>query len=309
MFHQGLRIAVLLMASGLATPSSLSYARSVNRNNAKRSQDTTQHAPGSQDTTRTAKRLTRPNQRAQSSAARDVASLSAAERNKLPDATQVKLPSGHVTTLGGLRATHTARQSRFEKAAEMGRQVVPAAPVPAARPALRRKKASGGAGQSPSGSLGTLVALKPPSACAPGATVCIHPAKDYMDFCREAKATACLYLPSFTEATIATGWVYDIDFLIIDPQVCAFDGGSMVAAGPGASQVCQFAYPLTHTVNFEPTGQVTVSNGCGAPSFTYVFDPKGAVRISYALPTVSGSGTTFGTEGFVASCVTKVWIE
>jgi hypothetical protein len=54
---------------------------------------------------------------------RPIASLSPAERNQLPDGTQVTLPSGDIVTLGVLRAQHNAHMHAFTAAAGLGRAI------------------------------------------------------------------------------------------------------------------------------------------------------------------------------------------
>ncbi|MBV8082535.1 MAG: hypothetical protein JOY86_06085 [Candidatus Eremiobacteraeota bacterium] len=57
------------------------------------------------------------------SAPRPIASLSASDRQHLPDSTQVSVFKGKITTLGALRALHRAREQGAGNAAALGRRV------------------------------------------------------------------------------------------------------------------------------------------------------------------------------------------
>ncbi|HEY6250809.1 MAG TPA: hypothetical protein VI685_12685 [Candidatus Angelobacter sp.] len=240
--------------------------------------------------------------------ARPFSSLTAEERDKLPDNTQVTLKSRGAVSLGALRAQHRATLERFANAASLGKAVggktVMMAhgnqPTGASNRGLNRNTELAFAPPPDS----DLVPLKPP-------TYQGSIPKDYVDFCAAAKATACLYIPPntyFENASATEGpnhFVWSIDYLISDPGVCAYDGGVLFNDTFEESTYCRFYYPFNLTINFKPTGPLQTGAHCPAPindPLDYTVDPKGAVKIDSSNP---GGKHTPSTP---KTCIVKVWI-
>jgi hypothetical protein len=254
--------------------------------------------------------------------ARSIVSMTADERQHLPDNTMVKLKSGRTASLGTLRAEHQARMERFAKAAALGQM---SAAKLATRPANSRQlspapTASVQSATGPATRSGANSHVVTPSPILSGATstILLHPGlvpfqiptspwgpvpKDYLDFCKAAAASACLYLPANASietapgSTSVTSWGVDTDSLISDPSVCKYDGGFY------SGESCDFYYPVIYVTNFKPTGTLSTAASCDSPA-TYFVDPKGAIRISY--PFTPG---VFATGGTTITCVVQVTIS
>lgn len=255
-------------------------------------------------------------------AARPVASMSLQDRQRLPDNTMVKLKSGRTATLGVLRAEHQARMARFSRAAALGRMAAGrlSKPLPVStepnRAATQKIQSATGPGTKSNGTnkapVGPAITEASRSIARPFYSVPFQIAntplapvpKDYMDFCKAAEATACIYLPADTtltafqgDPTTSTSYAWDEDALITDAGVCKFDGGLVWGGG------CLFYYPVIHVVDFKPTGTLSTAAACDAPS-KYLLDAKGAIKASYPYPSV-----TFTTGGAPITCVAQVWIS
>ena len=151
--------------------------------------------------------------------ARDIASVGAAERQSLPDTALVTV-QGKQVTMSALRAFHAARKQQMAQATELGRSVARAmeheragspgvaTPAPPSPPAP--SMGPQGAATAPSVVGAGMPSAKPivrqsPSSFNPkiamGKPIPMEEkdltmfAKDYQDFCKAAKATACIYLP------------------------------------------------------------------------------------------------------------------
>ncbi len=251
--------------------------------------------------------------------ARPISSLTAEERARLPDNTQVTLESGKTVSLGTLRAEHRARLERFSRAAALGKI---AAGKLSPHPAPRTQISSTGAGKAgssapPGKAVGGRTAQVSPNISLPPALVPFQFSasknsgfpvpRDYLDFCQAANASACIYQPA--NATFKKivrpeehkSSALEQDFLI-DRAICEFDGGQFGAAdpaSPAARDVCNFFYPMEQTTSFKPTGPLDTSTVCDPPA-KYIVDPKGAVQVS--IETAVSTGPT------PVSCIVQVWI-
>jgi len=246
-----------------------------------------------------------------------ITSVSINDRASLPDSTMVKLTSGRIASLGTLRAEHRARLERFSRAAGLGQAVaakLSASPVnaaqanPATAPETQpRSKVTG----SSSVKAGNSAVTGPITQLRIGWVPLQIPTsygtipKDYVDFCKAARGTVCIYLPAnstitaFTgDPTTATSWAWEEDPFISDKSVCTYDGGILVPLSG-----CLFYYPVIHVVNFKPTGGVSTTAACDLPS-TYYLDPKGAIKASYPYPS-----PTFTTGGTPITCAVQVWVD
>jgi hypothetical protein len=244
---------------------------------------------------------------------RSIASLTPTERIKLPQDTMVKLDLGRtsrIVSLGPLSAEHRARLDRFAKAVALGRMVAgtltpqpagsrqPASPpIKPARSGTENQNISANRAvmQSQISPFATLMPFQPPLAKG---TI----PNDYVDFCKAANASACLYLPANAGLTDPpldlplTWWVQDFDYLITDNNVCKGNGGYPTLGG------CAFYYPINHTINFVPTGQISSTVSCEPPSVTQL-DPKGAAKVVYPF----NAGTL--NLAVPVSCVMQVWMS
>ncbi len=216
--------------------------------------------------------------------------VDAAKLQTLPDSTAVQFGERTIL-LGTLRAEHQARLQRFSHAASLG---------------MKYKVPAGGGGTTqnptpkPTGKLGILVpifltgmvAVKP----IKNLTVSGPLPKDYVDFCDATGATACLYLPPSTTMFVHLSTFEDRDPLIIDPGVCAADGGSLQSPAIGLPKSCVFAYPRRFLGNFVPgsaaKGATTFSTNC-PPSVNVKTDPKGAIQMEIEV-----SGTKIVTGSY-----------
>jgi hypothetical protein len=235
-----------------------------------------------------------------------IASLTPDERMRLPEDTMVKLEFGRTSrtvSLGTLRAEHRARLDRFARAAALGRMVAgtltpqPASPpIKPARSGTENQNISANRSVMPSqiSPFATLVPFQPPLAKG---TI----PNDYVDFCKAANASACIYLPANAGLTdpldVPTSWwLEDFDYLMIDNNICKGNGGYPTLGG------CAFFYPINHTINFIPTGQLSSTLSC-MPPIAHVLDLKGAAKVQYYF----GAGTL--NLGAPLTCVMQVWMS
>lgn len=253
---------------------------------------------------------------------RPISSLSTNERAQLPGNTQVTLKSGKTVTLGMLRAEHEARLQRFSKAETLGKVAAGRLkPVHPSTAMHTNPSETGKAGSSPvpgkmvinkavtpaaSTSMPFLATFHLPACCGGGKGSL---AKDYVDFCKAANPSACLYLPANIEFENMSGntWFVDIDYLITDRSICEYDGGwfrePVATSGPDSGYSCVFYYPALSSTEFKPTGPLDTKAACDPPA-RYIVDPKGAVQASY--PPDSEYITTIGPKP--VTCVVQVWI-
>ena len=254
--------------------------------------------------------------------ARPVASLTAQDRLNLPASTQVMLQSGKTVTLATLRAEHQARLQRFTSAAALGRTTAGSlVQRPLTNPAQPSRAIASRTGPqgNPAGKGTTVTVDKaglraipafPPQPTLVPFHLPVSPyplPKDYVDFCKAANPSLCIYLPpSSAGFSTSANFAVDPDPLIVDKGVCNYDGGVLAGDGSG----CMFYYPYSLTVNFMPTGVLTSAvSGCTSP-FTYVVDPKGAIQASYPTQASDGTGTKFlYNYGITKPCVVQVWIQ
>jgi hypothetical protein len=219
------------------------------------------------------------------------ASLTADERNRLPDNTMVKLQTGRIASLGDLRAEHQARLARFANASGLGQMAATELAQPAVTGPIPKKEGK------------SLV----PSHIVRGSG---HPTPtDYLDFCNAAKASACLYLPARQTMLYLGGipqsgtttWVEDFDPLFNDGSFCRHSGG--VPAFP-AKDGCFFWYPGNSTTTFKATGSLSTKASCGPPG-EYKVDRHGTIEAAFAFS--SSSSELFTTGKKTVTCVVRVW--
>jgi hypothetical protein len=285
---------------------------------------------------------------------RAINTMSLNERMHLPAATMVKLKSGRTVSLGVLRAEHRARLKRFATAAALGRAVNARLTT---RKTIARPRYMGASAKIKPGLVGSFHVRGQPqptggpkavvgyalsgtvpfgSTAPPGPAVTVssvsipyaslYPflATDYVDFCSNAGAGACIYLPPNTTLDYSkdndptdTVFAFDVDPLILDPQVCASGGGHLDYLAPDSG--CFYPYPINYFANFNPgTQPLTWAQSCNSPA-SYFIDPKGAVRANYTPPeTGPGTGSTmaygdvtsalFTTGASPITCVVQIWV-
>jgi hypothetical protein len=150
-------------------------------------------------------------------------------------------------------------------------------------------------------------------------------AKDYLDFCTAAQATACLYFPvvgSWEQGngTAANNKLGDtteniVDPLVTDPSVCQAGGGT-----PG-TEGCIYKYPLIQTTDFQPVNIVSDVIDCPVESIAWelspypewapTVDPHGAASVSWTFgwtwPPWLYQGQMFYNGGIPSHCVVQVY--
>ncbi|HLY21903.1 MAG TPA: hypothetical protein VKT83_05500 [bacterium] len=235
------------------------------------------------------------------STARDLESLSAADRASLPDATLIKLKIGATVSLGVLRSEHKLRLQRFATAAKLGALQL--------QTLLKSEKNEGSLTPLPMNFSRSSFKVSGKEFVGP------FPA-DFLAFCKGAAATACLYLPIAVYYSIRTNYV-DFDALITDSKVCQSEGGVAKYGG------CNYHYPIQYGLTFKPgkpTAQgypVTQSAACPSP-FTYAVDPRGAVSLNarnfQTYSTYGAYGWTWSVPNSInvtklASCVVRVFVK
>jgi hypothetical protein len=256
---------------------------------------------------------------------RPIASLSPAERNQLPDGTQVTLPSGKIVTLGMLRAWHTAHTQAFTAASSMGRTIADklSKQTPASGQAAGNlNPPAGPSGTSRAGTTRSSVDQPPPhqipvTQVGPVTLVAFQPPPgpvpwDYLNFCNAAQATVCLYFPADASCFVTgTTGICD-DYMVTDAALCSSFGGTYqpwYSNGdvPGAAAACRYSYPLLQRRSFAPTGPAAVVAVCEWGH--YKFDPKGEVDADAVSAPYRVSGYVFSTPpgtGLPNSCVVQV---
>jgi hypothetical protein len=132
--------------------------------------------------------------------------------------------------------------------------------------------------------------------------------RDYQDFCQAAESSACIYLPPNTSFYSGqyTGFknspfVATSDPLIMDPGVCAYDGGA-----PDPQYGCIFYYPMGEVTNFVPNAPISSNASCD-PTANYVVDPKGAAQVTFTA-TVYTNLEAFTTPQAPVTCAVQVWL-
>jgi hypothetical protein len=266
---------------------------------------------------------------------RSIATLTLQERMNLPDSTQVTLKWGRTTTLGALRAEHRARMESFQQASALGRAL--AARLKASTNTNAVMNPPGAAPVLGAGKPGNTTAMKnfavianpnaaspPPKAAATTSFVLprtlvplpdisskspngILPG-DYRDFCKAAGSSACIYLPPNTSfwpgewvGSKNTPFVAASDPLIMDPSVCAYDGGSL-----DPYYGCIFYYPMGEVTNFIPNAPISSNASCD-PAAHYVVDAKGAVQVRFTA-TAYTNLEVFTTPQAPVTCAVQVWL-
>ena len=247
--------------------------------------------------------------------ARAVESLSAAERASLPDTTLIKLKTGRTASLGVLRSEHKLRLQRFADASMLGKhQAVLLQTHGGVVPNIgskSKKKAGPGKLVPMNFSPKNFKDRDPIFGGIP------LPA-DFLAFCKAARVTACLYLPSGTYymngPRSILGTYEDVDPLITDQHLCTSEGGRVdFDAGFKRYMVgCSYYYPAQYSLNFnpgKPTAQgypVTHSATCPSGFVKYTVDPHGAVSLNMV--------NTYSTyrdsdRGPLKTCVVRVFVE
>jgi hypothetical protein len=242
-------------------------------------------------------------------AVRDFTTLKPGEIATLPRTTLIKLPkTGRVVSLADLYKEHDARMARFAKAKTLGQAMLarlrgePVALLTRAEVALRRPRPTNVATASPSpGPIGLSPAALQFHLTQYGPQLLpvetqdeasgTRYAKDYVDFCTEAKASACLYFPEDMEAEYPQAnlaglpYIFDQDVLVT-PQQCA-DGYGFYSS----ANICFYTYPATSTVRWTETtppsatitGTCLIGNNPQAPLDPYAttYDHYGVFQLGF----------------------------
>jgi hypothetical protein len=268
--------------------------------------------------------------------ARPITALTLEQRMNLPETTQVRFKSGRTTTLGALRAEHRARMESFQQASALGRALAARLKAGANNSAVMTSRSAvpapgvGKPGNTTAMKNSAVIAnpnaaIPPPKAAARTSFVLpktlvplpdisskspvgILP-RDYRDFCKAAESSACLYLPPNTSfwagqyvSSKITPFVAASDPLIMDANVCAYDGGSL-----DPQYGCTFYYPMGEVTNFIPNAPISSNASCD-PSAHYVIDPKGAVQVIFTA-TVYTNLEAFTTPQAPVTCAVQVWLS
>jgi len=251
---------------------------------------------------------------ASAESARPISTLSLDDRMHLPAATIVQLQSGRIASLGVLRAEHEARMVRFAQAAALGQSAGTRLTAPAAFTVPQSLGTSAGFTMGLVSTQGVVPLPSPASGASAVVAVPIATwgtdgyAQDYLDFCSNVGASACIYLPANTTYNYVfpqgsnpvtdTYNVADTDPLILDLQACISRGGSLY---PGEG--CVYRYPVNYFANFTPGRQPpAMAAFCSGPA-SYFVDPQGAVRVNYQPP-----GATFTTGSSAIVCALQVFV-
>jgi len=147
--------------------------------------------------------------------------------------------------------------------------------------------------------------------------------KDYVDFCKAANPTACIYLPagatlgvppppSLPAMTPGITWAMEDDSLITDKATCDLYGGVLDAGssllGSGKVDGCDFYYPVVQFTNLKLTALFHTSAACPPPA-KYSVDATG-ISTSYPVASLPSLGLRMVMTGPTpATCVVRVWIE
>ena len=230
-----------------------------------------------------------------STVVRPFSALSADERARLPDSTQVVVGKRRVT-LGVLRAEHVGRTNRITAASAAATVAVNAL----ASKTFRNSVAGSIIVASPAG--GKLV-VEPASAYSGDG---YGPySSDVRTFCKAAHATLCLYYPSQTTFWLNQGThdSEDNDPFITDASICTSEGGLMISGN------CDYIYPAEHTSQFNPgTGPpFTYKADCDPNYWKLTVDPHGAI-VAKAGPKPLSSWN-WSTGASPVSCVVSAYIQ
>jgi hypothetical protein len=247
-------------------------------------------------------------------APRPIASMTLQQRMNLPGDTRVKLHTGRIATLAVLREEHLRRMQRFANTAALARVAhsrMPAISPSSAKTGQQQTQRGGkhtvGAGPtSPSPSPGRYaLALdaNPRYSVAPNqfmANSKIPLPRDYVAAC--TGSTACLYLPALTYLAswtdLNTPLIVDIDPMIVDPGVCASDGGFMDPNGD-----CGFAYPMKVSENFKLARKQSTTGRCDPP-MKFSHDPADVIKLWYDAP---DNSPNFLVLQDALTCAIQVW--
>jgi hypothetical protein len=239
--------------------------------------------------------------------ARTAESLSAAERASLPDTTLIKLKTGRTVSLGVLRSEHKRRLQRFANASMLGKRASQLLTHGGGAPSIRSKSKKKGKKVDP----GTLVPMNfslknfnLPAVLGP------LPA-DMLAFCKAARVTACLYLPSGTPF-VGPSFYMDYDYLITDAKQCTSEGGQTNFTSTMKMLGCSYYYPNQYILKFNPgppTAQgypVTHSATCPTRFVNYTVDPRGAVSLNIVSTSYVPS---WGPINSLKTCVVRVFVK
>ena len=242
--------------------------------------------------------------------ARAVESLSAAERASLPDTTLIKLKTGRTVSLGVLRSEHKLRLQRFADASMLGQHQAVLLQTHGGVVPNIGSKSKKKVGQ------GKLVPMNFSAKNFKNRDPIFGPLPlpaDLLAFCKAARVTACLYLPSRTHYMSTgpglLGTYEEDDWLITDQHLCTSEGGR-ANFGAGAKKYmlgCSYYYPTQYSLNFnpgQPTAQgypVTHSATCPSGFVKYTVDPHGAVSLNMV--------NTNPPLGPLKTCVVRVFVK
>jgi hypothetical protein len=263
-------------------------------------------------------------------APRPISSLTGQERMNLPDNTQVRLKSGRIGTLAVLREEHRRRMQRFAKAnalAQATRAKMPPINPPAGSTSVATQSKSAAkqiqtatisqvaTGRKPEarGSPATAVTTVPHSlvldanaviSMVPNQFLAQPPfplPRDYVAAC--TNNTACLYIPANATLTELPDQnfhccvIVDEDPLIVDPNLCASDGGRMYPDGS-----CAFTYPMIILEDFKPgKGTLSTTGRCDS-RMQFTLDQMGAIKLTFFPP-----DEEFTTDNNAFICAIQVW--
>ena len=233
-------------------------------------------------------------------AVRPFSALSADERVRLPDNTQVVVGK-RTATLGVLRAEHVRRKSRMVAATAAAALAVNAL---ASKP-IRR---SVGGLVGPIGPIGigdaTGRLVVEPAAAYSGDGYGPY-ANDLRAFCNAAHATLCLYYPGQTTFWLNQGThdSEDNDPFITDAGICTSEGGMMIGGN------CDYIYPAQHISQFNPGpgAPFTYKTDCDPSYWTLTVDPHGAI-VARPGPRPFSSWN-WSTGSGPVSCVVSAYIQ
>ena len=228
-----------------------------------------------------------------SAAVRPFSALSADERVRLPDSTQVVVGKRTVT-LGVLRAEHVRRQSRITAATAAASDVVHALAFKGIRNSV--------VGPIIINTSGTLV-VEP--AAAYSGDVYGPYANDVRAFCKAAHATLCLYYPAQTTFWLNQGThdSEDNDPFITDTGICTSEGGLMISGN------CDYLYPSQHISQFNPGtgGPFSYKADCDPNYWKLTVDPHGAIVAKPGPKPLSSWNWSTGASP--VSCVVSAYLQ
>ena len=229
---------------------------------------------------------------------RPFSALSADERVKLPDSTQVVVGK-RTATLGVLRAEHVRRQSRIRAATAAATLTVNAL----ASKAIRSSVVGGPVGPIGIGNTTGRLVVEPAAAYSGDG---YGPyANDVRAFCNAAHATLCLYYPAQTTFWLNQGThdSEDNDPFITDAGICTSEGGLMIGGN------CDYIYPAQHISQFNPGpgAPFTYKADCDPSYWTLTVDPHGAI---VAKPGPRPFSSWYWSTGASpVSCVVSAYVQ